>query len=138
MLCWRCGTPIKYINTCRDTEETAWISREDKKILKSFVDILHSCLSKLRTRRVAFSVMDDAGTVRTVQIVRLKNSRFYRFEHKRIHRLHGGKPPITGSGQYNFLLCLSSTHRQVPTLTELNGKNKHSLTSATEISLDTV
>lgn len=24
----------------------AWIFREDKKILKSFVDILHSCLSK--------------------------------------------------------------------------------------------
>lgn len=59
-------------------------------------------------------------------------------KNKRIRRLHGGKPPITGSGQYNFLLCLSLCHRQVPTLTELNGKTKHSLTSATEISLDTV
>lgn len=56
-------------------------------------------------------------------------------------RLYGGKPPITGCGQnkkiilYRFLLCLSSAHGWGPTLTGLNGKNKHSLTSAAEFSL---
>lgn len=45
-----------------------------------FLFLMNSGAGGGRTGRVAFSVMDDAGTVRTVQIVRLKNLRFYRFE----------------------------------------------------------